>query len=172
MNTRSPEEIVTEHGITVDDARDIVALYFHETWPRIRFAMRLHKLDHPKHGISSRIRVVPWPHVQAYNALVGRICTARTKAELRPEILRAKEQIIRRLIVNSSIFAMFGHAELDAKLWPDDAVDRARRVTARERMASLLHAGDDAEPAGQWLAELGLAMTRDMPLVLKRIGIL
>jgi len=168
MKEEKAQELREKLGLTEEDIRDIGTVYINETWPRIEQAIRLRKLNKGK-GIRFVVRKIPWPHIDPYNALVRRIATAETKAELKAEILEAKEQVIRRIVANSVMFNFFGHPELDKHLWPTRAVAKPRWPGGRDRIADLMQVGDDAEPDA-YIEFMIIAsdFTRDMPLWIKQ----
>lgn len=147
MDQRTPAQVLSEHRIGERQAWSIPAVFCTETWPRIARAMRLHRLD--KLGtIHSHVRCIPWPHVAAYNALLERIVTARTTAELRLPILAAKEQVIRRIIHNTYPFSLCGDWE-NRDAYASFNLSAAERDWARRIIVSILRVGPEGDPADE-----------------------
>ena len=123
-------------------ARDVAILWQRLVWPRIMYARSLHKLNRMS-TIESRIRIVPWPHIESYKALIQRLITARTKNELRHSILDAKEQVIRRINYNSINFAAFDERNVDVSFLQEP--NGKLRQEAIEEIIRLFQINENAE---------------------------
>ena len=88
--------------IVVSDELAAAALYFMNAHvnPLILHAADLQKVANSK-NIGGRVRIIPWPHIAEYTALLHKIIHAKNKQEIRLDLLAAKPQVIRRLVINS-----------------------------------------------------------------------
>jgi hypothetical protein len=160
-----PCEVLTEAGVSEREAWSVVAVFFCETWPRLRRLQRGHGLHRLK-GIRSVVRCVPWPHVTEYNDVLARLVMASSASEAHICTAGCREQVVRRLLRTTVIFGMFGHAEFDREAYAPHfrSLTRGELMVARERIVSLLLVGEDGEADGvsfggsAWLPRWAIAL--------------
>jgi len=114
---------------------------------RIRLAVRLHKLKNAR----TRLRVIPWPHVAAYNRFIRDLMGERIDDGLRLKIIRTKEQIIRKLWEISSCIP--SDALLDLSYHPAPPPDRFS--WALEFILSHLEVGSHATHTRLFMQPMG-----------------
>lgn len=150
------------YGATEKMALNVLTLFWSETWPRIRSARRLHKIDTLKY-ISSFVRCIPWPHVDAYNAVLEKLITARTAAEAKGAVLLAKEQVIRRINHNSGVF----EHRIDPAVYAGVILSPCDKIRARELIVQIMRVGPDGKPltsvAVPWFAAAQAAVLQAVP---------
>ena len=129
-----------EDRITPDDDRiDAVAVaWCRIVAPRVRLAVRLHKLR----NADTRLRVVPWPHVDRYNAFVNWLVSAPLDDATRMKIVRTPEQIVRKLLAVSRAIPGFALEERRTQAEPSAELQR----WAIEFILAHLEVGSHARP--------------------------
>jgi hypothetical protein len=152
MAMQKPSEILAAAGVSEREAWATVSVFWRETEARLERLIRLQKLDKLRF-MHSHVRCIPWPHVGEYNALLERMVCAPTTAELKPEMLAAKEQVARRLNRNAArVFCGIGrNAPQIASTLP--TLSHTERADARTRIIELLQVGADGEPRGSFERE-------------------